>query len=47
MTFDIQGGTLAYQGATGRARFTGTLTIDGRSSGNELEGTLIVNVPTN
>jgi hypothetical protein len=46
MTFNIQGGTLAYQGATGTARFAGTLTLDGRSNGNELEGTLLVNVQT-
>lgn len=46
MTFDIQGGSLAYQGATGTARFTGTLTIDGRSNGSELEGTLVFNVAT-
>lgn len=40
MTLDVHGGTLAYQGVTGTATFVGTLTVDGRSHGNELEGSL-------
>jgi hypothetical protein len=43
MTFVIQGGTLAYQGATGTASFTGTLSVDERGNGSELEGTLVFN----
>jgi hypothetical protein len=46
MTFEIQGGTLAYQGATGRATFSGTLTTDVRSNTSELEGTVVFNAPT-
>ncbi len=42
VSLNIQGGTLAYQGATGTATFNGTLTLDGRG-GSELEGTLVLN----
>lgn len=42
MTFNIVGGTLAYQGASGTATFNGTLTLDGRG-GSELEGTVVFN----
>jgi hypothetical protein len=45
MTLNIQGGTLAYQGAAGTATFTGTLTVDPRGNGGELEGTLVLNAP--
>jgi len=45
MTFNIVGGTLAYQGAAGTATFTGTLTVDPRGNGDELEGVVVFNAP--